>query len=223
MSKRAKTLDDQQVQRVINVAHSISAIPESAELRVLLSFFAGLRAAEIANLPVEAMLDSAGYPASTIEIYKSVGKRRKPRSVPMHPRIAASLELFRLHYPNAHYVAISRRSDRKAPYRLSPNAVTVWFHRLYRIAGMNGCSSHSGRRTFATNLARTCGVHNNSLLDVQHLLGHEQLTTTQAYVEASANIVDLVRSLGMPAPDPFLSSHRSRPPRLGRMAKEARA
>jgi hypothetical protein len=37
---------------------------------------------------------------------------------------------------------------------LSPATVRLWFHRLYTSLKMDGCSSHSGRRTFITRAAR---------------------------------------------------------------------
>jgi integrase/recombinase XerD len=38
---------------------------------------------------------------------------------------------------------------------MSPGAVQVWFHRLYREKlGLDGASSHSGRRTFVTRCAK---------------------------------------------------------------------
>lgn len=193
MPKRAKTLEKPQIEELLEVARITSSVPESAELRVLLSFFGGLRAAEIANLPVAAMTTVSGDVAYTIDV---VGKRKKSRTIPMHPRIREALQRFMRRYPEARFVSVSRRTRKKPLQKMSANWVTTWFHRLYTLTGFEGCSSHSGRRTFATILARTCGAHNQSLVDVQRLLGHAQLTTTQAYVEASENVRALVESLG---------------------------
>ncbi len=206
MPKRAKTLETPQIEELLEVARITSSVPESAELRILLSFLGGLRAAEIANLPVAAMTTVQGYPAETINV---VGKRRKSRTVPMHPRIREALHRFLRLYPEARYISVSRRTRKKPPQKMSANSVTTWFHRLYGLSGFEGCSSHSGRRTFATVLARTCGAHNRSLVDVQHLLGHAQLSTTQAYIEASDNVRALVESLGSSGSDVYIPpAHR---------------
>ena len=45
-------------------------------------------------------------------------------------------------------------SERGRHNGLSAQSITVWFHRLYRDLGMDGCSLHSGRRTFVTKAAR---------------------------------------------------------------------
>ena len=66
---------------------------------------------------------------------------------------------------------------------LSPATVRLWFHRLYTSLKMDGCSSHSGRRTFITRAARKVSQAGGSLRDVQELAGHTSLAMTQRYIE----------------------------------------
>jgi len=66
---------------------------------------------------------------------------------------------------------------------LSPATVRLWFHRLYTSLHMDGCSSHSGRRTFITRAARKVSQVGGSLRDVQELAGHTSLAMTQRYIE----------------------------------------
>ncbi len=33
---------------------------------------------------------------------------------------------------------------------MTPQSIVVWFANAYRVIGLDGCSSHSGRRTFLT-------------------------------------------------------------------------
>ena len=70
------------------------------------------------------------------------------------------------------------------------------FQRWYSDLGFIGCSSHSGRRTFITNLAKSVSLVGGSLRDVQSLAGHSNLQTTQRYIEADTDcqrkLVDLV-------------------------------
>lgn len=58
--------------------------------------------------------------------------------------------------------------------------------RLYRAAGFQECSSHSGRRTFATRLVE----QGHDLEVVQRLLGHADLDHTDPYLEPSAQKIE---------------------------------
>jgi integrase len=60
--------------------------------------------------------------------------------------------------------------------------VVNWFRQTYAGLGFEGCSSHSGRRTFITGAARSVGKSGASLRDVQELAGHRSLEQTQAYI-----------------------------------------
>ena len=66
---------------------------------------------------------------------------------------------------------------------MTPQSIVVWFANAYRVVGLNGCSSHSGRRTFITTTARLLSKIGGSLRDVQELAGHRALTTTERYIE----------------------------------------
>ena len=57
------------------------------------------------------------------------------------------------------------------------------FNRIYKMAGIDGASSHSGRRQFVTQLADR-GI--NARL-VQILARHKHLSTTQRYIDVNEN------------------------------------
>ena len=63
----------------------------------------------------------------------------------------------------------------------SAQTIVNLFKRLYKLAGIDGASSHSGRRQFVTKLADQ-GI--NARL-VQALARHKHLSTTQRYIEVN--------------------------------------
>jgi len=64
---------------------------------------------------------------------------------------------------------------------MNANTATQFFHYLYKRSGIEGGSSHSGRRTFITNLASK-GVGVRVLMS---LAGHKNIGTTQAYIDVN--------------------------------------
>jgi site-specific recombinase XerC len=70
----------------------------------------------------------------------------------------------------------------------------VRFHRLYQELGFTDASSHWGRRTFITRIAKKIVEAGGGLRDVQELAGHASLSTTQCYIHDSAakrRVVDM--------------------------------
>lgn len=202
--KQAKTLDPDQFERLNKFIDKKSSMPVRDRLMFLLSYKAGLRVSEIAKIDISAMTNSEGKIAKIITIFSNVGKKQKQREIPMHESIADALTEFMKTYPGATFIALSsqpfryRRPDEvpvAAYRRMSVNSLTVYFHWMYQQAGFEGASSHSGRRTFGTQLARRANNFHNSLKDVQLLMGHARLDTTERYLEPSDDTVDMVNSL----------------------------
>jgi integrase len=195
---RAATLTAKQIDGVVEHIHANSDTPERDELMFLLSHLAGLRVSEIVKLNLDtSMLDADGRVPNRqadriIHILSNVGKMKKARDIPMHPRIADALKAFIRRYPDLNYVAFAPQNHMA---RMSVNNLTVWFHRLYKRAALANCSSHSGRRSFATRTARVLNQHGQSLRDLQDLMGHARLDTTQRYIEPTNHTHNMIGSL----------------------------
>ncbi len=149
---------------------------------VLLSVKAGLRAAEIANLTWDMVLDGSGQIGPTIELCDEAAKNGRGRRLPIHTDLDYALQaLLPLTGPTGP-VVLSQRGG-----RMTSVSIVNWFARAYRIIGLTGCSSHSGRRTFITRAARLVHRAGGSLRDVQLLAGHASIQTTQRYIDGDSD------------------------------------
>ena len=74
------------------------------------------------------------------------------------------------------------------PSRTAWVTIVNWFRDAYRAIGVDGCSSHSGRRTFITRAARLVHKAGGSLRDVQILAGHRSIQTTQRYIDGDTDV-----------------------------------
>src|SRR5213075_2811156 len=110
-----------------------------------LSAKAGLRAGEIAHLTWEMVTDPAGAVATSLQLPDQAAKKGSGRVVPLHEDLRLALTELRAVTQAAGPVIVS---DRGGP--MTPLSIVVWFANAYRLVGLDGCSSHSGRRTFIT-------------------------------------------------------------------------
>jgi integrase/recombinase XerD len=180
--KQAKILSADHIDDLLFLAER-SRYPLRNRVIVLLSVKAGLRAGEIANLTWPMVLTPAGEINTIIELRDQAAKMGSGRIVPVHPDLREALIAHQKEAGNADLAVI--RSERGAA--MTPLSVVVWFARAYTELGLEGCSSHSGRRTFVTRAARLVHKAGGSLRDVQLLAGHRSIQTTQRYIDGDSD------------------------------------
>jgi integrase/recombinase XerD len=183
LGKQAKTLTKGQIETTRAWLAS-TRYPVRNRVILLLSVKAGLRAKEIAGLTWSMVTDAEGQISRAIQLNDNASKGRSGRMIPMHAELRSAFQdLHREIKPMSDdFVVTTERSK-----RTSPQVIVNLFARWYEILGFNGCSSHSGRRTFITNAARKISTVDGSLRDVQMLAGHANLRTTQRYIEPNAS------------------------------------
>ena len=175
--RQAKLITPLTLRRVLAcVRHSRDPVRD--RVIILLSVKAGLRAAEIAGLTWSMVLDARSCVGDTITIRDRVAKKQSGRRIPMHPDLKEALRALSHSGGTSGPVIRSARGG-----AMRPNSIVNWFVTLFAELGIEGCSSHSGRRTFITTAARQAHRAGCSLRDVQLLAGHRSIETTQGYIE----------------------------------------
>ena len=179
--KQAKILSSYDVNDLLIFA-TCTRHPFRNRLIVLLAAKAGLRASEIAKLTWDMVLDPTGNVGAGIELRDAVAKNGSGRLIPVHPDLRQALAAYRGLSTGIGPLIQSERGG-----AMTPLSIVVWFNRAFRNIGLNGCSSHSGRRTFITRAARLVHKTGGSLRDVQLLAGHRSIQTTQGYIDGDTD------------------------------------
>jgi integrase len=179
--KQAKILSDDNLEDVLLFVET-SRHPLRNRIIVLLSAKSGLRAGEIANLTWAMVTDPTGAIGTVLELPDHAAKKGSGRVIPLHEDLRTTLAAWRAATDSAGPVIVSERGG-----PMTPQSVVVWFAHAYRAIGLDGCSSHSGRRTFITRAARLVHRVSGSLRDVQLLAGHRSIQTTQRYIDGDSD------------------------------------
>ena len=148
----------------------------------------GLRSKEISHLKWWMMMDSDGSVGNYLNLPNSSSKGRSGRVVPLNKDLKKNLEMMldenrRLSDfdPQTSFIVRTERSK-----STSPQSTVNMFQRWYGDLGLVGCSSHSGRRTFITETSKKISSVGGSLRDIQMMVGHSSLQTTQRYIETDS-------------------------------------
>jgi integrase/recombinase XerD len=198
LGKQAKVLSKQQIESLY-LSLSLTRDPDRNRLIFLLSVKAGLRAKEIAGLTWGMVIDASGNLADQIALEDLASKGASGRIIPINKLLKQELQL------QLETVLIKTKVQDLRNQRIiqtqrgketSAQVIVNMFKGWYTRAGLIGCSSHSGRRTFITNAAKKISTVGGSLRDVQWLAGHSSLQTTQRYIDGDSDarrkVVDLV-------------------------------
>lgn len=179
--KKAPVLTQQQIKQVIASARAHSQGTRNVAL-ILFSAALGLRAKEMSQLRVRDVLTADGQIKDEVLLTRATTKGGKQRLIylankDVRKALGSYLEERRREEVGSLQPAAALFKSRKGG-GFSPNTMQMLFKRLYRAAGLDHASSHSGRRTFATSLIER-GV---DIKAVSSLMGHTTVAMTARYV-----------------------------------------
>jgi len=177
--KQAKVISETEMKRLLNVI-SASRYAERNRFIVSLSFFGGLRVGEISTLLVGDLFDANGGVKDQIRLKAQNTKANEARAVFVNNKLRKEAEIYlqSLNQPIMPENPLFLTQKRKA---FTANTMCQLFTELYSKAGIDGASSHSGRRWFITRMAHS-GI---SAKVIMTLAGHKHLSTTQRYIDVN--------------------------------------
>lgn len=186
---QAKTLTQAELDQVLRYINTQKYALRNRTL-LLTSFWSGMRVKEIASLRIMDVTNEDGSIKSEVRLTAAQTKGSHPRTVFLPLKLRTVL---------AEYLKFRATDRTEIPLffteknlGFTPNTMCQFFFWLYRNAGISGASSHSGRRTFITNLAQK-GIGVRVLAS---LSGHRNIAVTQRYIdvndEMKRNAVELI-------------------------------
>lgn len=181
---QAAVLNSEELRRLETI---ISSKEQAARNQSMIdfSFRCGMRVNEISSLELSDVVGANGKLKKSFTLESKKSKGNKSREVYLQDKtLVKNLK---------NYLEV--RGTQRGPLFLSrkggsfsPNTMQMAFKRLFTAAGIEGASSHSGRRTFATTLIEK----GYNLVMVAELMGHSSIEMTRNYV--TTNPVDNARA-----------------------------
>jgi integrase/recombinase XerD len=175
---KAKTLTERDLRKVLNYV-AVNKHAARNRALVLITHWAGVRVATVASLLISDVLNEDGSIKAEVRLAPHQAKGGRAYTVFICEKLRKEL---------ATYISMIDVSDTSKPLFYSQkrdgftaNTLCQFFWWLYRKVGIDGASSHSGRRSFITNLAnKGIGVR-----VLQSLANHSSISTTQAYIDVN--------------------------------------
>jgi integrase/recombinase XerD len=177
---QAKTLTTADIEQLLSYINTRKYAARNRSM-MLLTHWAGLRIGEVACLRWSDVTNRDGKVKDEIRLLPEMTKGRHARTVFVSAKLKAELQAYadQAKCVERSYPFFASQKSVKSGF--SSNSLSQTFSLLYEGARLEGASSHSGRRTFLTNLAnKGTAIH---LLKT--LAGHRSIQTTAAYLYSS--------------------------------------
>jgi integrase/recombinase XerD len=178
--RQAQTLNETQLRRVLQYCRS-RRHPSRDQAIVQFSFYAGLRASEIAALKYSDVVDEQGAVREQFVLSAAQSKGGRTRTVYLSQRMRKVLADYAAQLVHSNLERALFGSQKGGAF--SANTMCQLFLDIYKAVGLKDASSHSGRRTYITRLANK-GIGVRVLAE---LAGHAHISTTQRYIDVNAD------------------------------------
>ena len=181
----SKALNEEEVKKILRYAAS-TYYGERNELIVLMSILSGMRVCELSALTIYDVLNTDCTIKDEIRLTALQTKGNNSRAVFLNKKLRKAIKAYLENkYSAAEITAFAYTNKANLPLfetqkskGFTANSLAQLLFKLYKDVGIANGSSHSGRKTFITNLANK-GI---SVHVLAKLSGHSSIATTQRYM-----------------------------------------
>ncbi len=158
-------------------------------LMVLMTFYAGMRIKEVVATRLKDVLANDGSVRLEINLSAEQTKGKYGRTVVLPEKLRKEIQNYLSErFTDKQLIALTYSNQLDKPLfatqkraGFDANTACYHFHMLFKNAGLDGASSHSGRRSFITKLS----AKSVPLKVLMEMVGHRNLQTTQRYIEVT--------------------------------------
>ncbi len=189
--KQARTLNDKELNLLLLYVNTRKYAQRDRAM-LLMTYWGGMRIGETAATKIKDVLASDDTIKQEINLTAEQTKGRYSRTVVLNDKLRKEIMAYLLtRFTKAELIALQYSSTKEKPLfctqksdGFNANTACYHFHMLYKAAGLEGCSSHSGRRSFLTELSSK----SVPLKVLMELAGHRQAQTTMRYINVTSDM-----------------------------------
>ncbi|MFT7227989.1 MAG: integrase/recombinase XerD [Methylophilaceae bacterium] len=188
---QARCLNDKELKLLLLY---ISTRKHAARDRAIVActYFGGMRIGECAALKIKDVLANDGSIKLEINLTAEQTKGKYSRTVVLADKLRKEIQTYlQQRFDTKHLMALAYTDNMKQPLfntqkstGFTANTLCYTMHMLYKAAGIEGASSHSGRRSFLSQLSAKAVP----LKVLMELAGHRQAQTTMRYISVTTDM-----------------------------------
>lgn len=188
---QARTLNEKELNLLLLYINTTKHAARNRAM-VLMTFFGGMRIGEVAATKIGDVLAADGTIKNEIRLTAEQTKGKHARTVILADKLRKELLIYlQQRFNTKQLIALSYTDKMSKPLfntqkreGFTANTACYHFHMLYKAAGLDGASSHSGRRSYLTHLS----AKSVPLKVLMELAGHRQAQTTMRYINVTTDM-----------------------------------
>ncbi len=188
---QAKTLNEKEINLLLLYIKTRKYAVRDRTM-VLMTYWGGMRIGEVAATKIGDVLNADGTIKEEMRLTAEQTKGKHARTVVLAEKLRKEIQTYlKTRFTDKELIAVTYSDYMNKPLfatqkreGFNANTACYHFHMLYKGCGLNGCSSHSGRRSYITSLSARAVP----LKVLMELVGHRQAQTTMRYIDVTSDM-----------------------------------